>query len=106
MTGQAQKADFTQAKFKDEVCAKLTIMFDCQNGVSIDVQSYKDFATIDIAEPIVTDPKTGRKVSFLRTTICPAYKATSSSCGCSTNGRCSSPAWASMSRISAAISGC
>jgi Flp pilus assembly protein TadG len=61
MTGQAQKAEYTQAKFKEEVCAKLTVMFDCLNGVSIDVQSYKDFATIDIAEPIVTDPKDGKK---------------------------------------------
>jgi hypothetical protein len=42
---------------------KLTVMFDCQNGVSIDVQSYKEFATIDIAEPIVTDPNR-RKISF------------------------------------------
>jgi len=52
MTGQAQNASFTQASFKDAVCAKLTLMFDCTNGVSIDVQSYKSFATVDIADPI------------------------------------------------------
>ena len=52
MTGQAQNASYTQASFKDAVCAKLTVMFDCVNGVSIDVQSYKQFSTVDIADPI------------------------------------------------------
>ena len=52
LTGQAQKAEFTQGQFKDAVCAKLVTMFDCQNGISIDVQSYKSFATVDIADPI------------------------------------------------------
>jgi Flp pilus assembly protein TadG len=52
MTGQAQKAEYTQAKFKEEVCAKLTVMFDCVNGVSIDVQSYKAFSAVNIADPI------------------------------------------------------
>jgi Flp pilus assembly protein TadG len=52
MTGQAQTAAYTQAQFKNAVCAKLTVMFDCANGVSIDVQSYKTFALIDVADPI------------------------------------------------------
>jgi Flp pilus assembly protein TadG len=52
MTGQAQNAAFTQAQFKNAVCAKLTVMFDCVNGVSIDVQSYTTFATVDISNPI------------------------------------------------------
>jgi hypothetical protein len=52
MTGQAQNAAYTQASFKDAVCAKLTVMFDCLNGVSIDVQSYKAFSAVNIADPI------------------------------------------------------
>jgi Flp pilus assembly protein TadG len=52
MTGQAQNAAFTQAQFKNSVCSKLTVMFDCVNGVSIDVKSYNAFAAIDIADPI------------------------------------------------------
>ena len=52
MTGQAQNASYTQASFKDAVCAKLTVMFDCVNGVSIDVRSYPSFAGVNIAEPI------------------------------------------------------
>jgi len=52
MTGQAQNAAFTQAQFKNAVCAKLVTMFDCVNGVSIDVQSYTQFSTVDISDPI------------------------------------------------------
>ncbi|WFU16253.1 TadE/TadG family type IV pilus assembly protein [Bradyrhizobium sp. CB3481] len=52
LTGQAQNAGFTQAQFKNEVCAKLVTMFDCTNGVSIDVQSYKSFDLANIADPI------------------------------------------------------
>ena len=52
MTGQAQNASFTQAQFKNLVCSKLTIMFDCVNGVSIDVQSYTAFGSVNVADPI------------------------------------------------------
>jgi Flp pilus assembly protein TadG len=52
MTGQAQTASYTQEQFKNAVCAKLTVMFDCANGVAIDVQSYKTFALIDVTDPI------------------------------------------------------
>ena len=56
MTGQAQNAAFTQAQFKNLVCSKITTMFDCVNGISIDVQSYTAFAAVNIADPI--DPST------------------------------------------------
>jgi Flp pilus assembly protein TadG len=52
MTGQAQNASFTQAQFKNLACSKLTIMFDCVNGVSIDVQSYTAFGSVNVADPI------------------------------------------------------
>ena len=52
MTGQAQNASFTQAQFKNLVCSRLTIMFDCVNGVSIDVQSYTAFGSVNVADPI------------------------------------------------------
>ena len=44
MTGQAQ--------FKNLVCSKVVAMFDCVNGISIDVKSYSAFASINIATPI------------------------------------------------------
>ena len=52
MTGQAQGASFTQAQFKNAVCAKLAVMFDCVNGVSIDVKNYPTFSTVDVSDPI------------------------------------------------------
>ena len=55
MTGQAQNASFTQAQFKNLVCSRLTVMFDCVNGVSIDVQSYPQFSSVNIANPIDAD---------------------------------------------------
>jgi Flp pilus assembly protein TadG len=61
MTGQAQNAAYTQAKFKDAVCAKLVAMFDCVNGISIDVKNYPTFSSVDVKDPIVTDPSDGKK---------------------------------------------
>jgi Flp pilus assembly protein TadG len=55
MTGQAQNAKFSQQEFKELVCSKIVALFDCENGVSVDVQSYKTFATIDIDDPIDKD---------------------------------------------------
>jgi Flp pilus assembly protein TadG len=52
MTGQAQLASYTQAQFKNLVCSKVVALFDCVNGISIDVQSYSAFSSINIADPI------------------------------------------------------
>ena len=52
MTGQAQNASYTQAQFKNDVCSRLTVMFDCVNGISIDVKNYPTFAAVDITDPI------------------------------------------------------
>ena len=52
MTGQAQSSAYTQAQFKNLVCSKVVALFDCTNGVSIDVQSYSAFGSVNIADPI------------------------------------------------------
>jgi hypothetical protein len=52
MTGQAQNAAFTQAQFKTLVCSKIVSLFDCVNGISIDVQSYPQFGNVNVANPI------------------------------------------------------
>jgi len=52
MTGQAQNAGFTQAQFKSVVCSKISVMFDCANGISIDVQSYTQFGNVNVSSPI------------------------------------------------------
>jgi Flp pilus assembly protein TadG len=52
MTGQAQNAALTAAQFKSLVCSKVVALFDCQNGISIDVQSYPAFGSVNVANPI------------------------------------------------------
>jgi Flp pilus assembly protein TadG len=52
MTGQAQNAAYTQAQFKNLVCSKVAALFDCVNGISVDVQSYTQFNNVNLASPI------------------------------------------------------
>ena len=52
LTGQAQNVSLTQQQFKDAVCAKLVVMFDCVNGVFVDVRSYDAFASINLSAPV------------------------------------------------------
>ena len=96
MTGQAQTANYTQAQFKENVSAAAgsrQVLFNCAN-VFVDVKSYPTFPDVTITEPI-----DGRE-EFHRhpRAIAPAAAATSSWCGCSINGRCSSPGSATTSR--------
>lgn len=52
MTGQAQKAGFDQAKFKQAVCGKIYGLFNCAGGLSIDVKNYASFANVPVDKPI------------------------------------------------------
>jgi Flp pilus assembly protein TadG len=52
MTGQAQTAAFTQAQFKNNVCSRIAVLFDCVNGIYVDVQSYSAFSNVAITDPI------------------------------------------------------
>jgi Flp pilus assembly protein TadG len=52
LTGQAQNSALTSQQFKSAVCGKLTVMFDCENGIYIDVRSYPEFGSISIAPPV------------------------------------------------------
>jgi Flp pilus assembly protein TadG len=52
MTGQAQTKGFDQAAFKNAVCAKIYGLFDCANGVSVDVQTYTSFAGVNLTPPL------------------------------------------------------
>jgi len=51
MTGQAQQSSFTQAQFKSAVCAKILGLFDCANGIKIDVKTYSNFSAVSSAKP-------------------------------------------------------
>jgi Flp pilus assembly protein TadG len=52
LTGQAQTAATNQAQFKTSVCNRISILFDCANGIYVDVQSYPSFSNV----PTITDP--------------------------------------------------
>jgi Flp pilus assembly protein TadG len=56
MTGQAQGAAYTQSQFKTNVVcpagALASILFDCTNGIYIDVQSYPAFTSVTINSQI------------------------------------------------------
>jgi len=54
MTGQAQTAAYkTVDDFKTNVvCPRISVLFDCKNGISVDVQSYPQFSAVSITAPI------------------------------------------------------
>jgi Flp pilus assembly protein TadG len=53
MTGQAQTAGFTKDDFKNAVCNRLAGgLFDCTNGVYVDVKTYTSFTAINTAPPV------------------------------------------------------
>ena len=51
-TGQAQNGSYTAAQFKTDVCSRITTMFNCVGGLTVDVQSYPSFGAVNVASPI------------------------------------------------------
>jgi Flp pilus assembly protein TadG len=58
-TGQAQQADLTAKGFKDSICWYLAYMFDCQSGLSVDVQTFANFGSITPGTGTLAVPKDG-----------------------------------------------
>jgi Flp pilus assembly protein TadG len=52
LTGQAQTQGFNSSSFKQQVCAKIYGLFDCANGVYVDVKKYTSFSSVNITNPI------------------------------------------------------
>jgi Flp pilus assembly protein TadG len=52
MTGQAQSQGFSQAQFKNAVCARIYGLFNCQGGLYVDVKTYASFANISNSKPV------------------------------------------------------
>jgi Flp pilus assembly protein TadG len=53
MTGQAKNGGFSQADFKTAVCARVYGLFDCANGMTVDVKTYASFAAVNNTSPVV-----------------------------------------------------
>jgi len=51
LTGQAQTAGSSAAQFKANICASLTVMFNCANNLYVDVESFSSFTTISLSNP-------------------------------------------------------
>lgn len=52
MTGQAQTNGWTKDDFKTQVCNRIFGLFDCVNGVYVDVQTYTSFAAVNQTPPV------------------------------------------------------
>ena len=52
MTGQAQGAGFDAAAFKNAVCGKIYGLFNCQNGVFVDVNTFTSFSNVTMPTPV------------------------------------------------------
>jgi Flp pilus assembly protein TadG len=52
LTGEAQTQGWTAAQFKQQVCNAITGLFNCQNGIYIDVETYSTFAAANLGMPI------------------------------------------------------
>jgi Flp pilus assembly protein TadG len=52
MTGQAQLAGYDEDEFKEAVCDRIHGLFDCKDGIHVDVKKYASFAAINDGAPI------------------------------------------------------
>ena len=52
LTGQAQQQGFSASAFKQAVCGKIYGLFDCTNGVKIDVQTFQAFGNANVSKPV------------------------------------------------------
>ena len=51
-TGQAQLQGWTAAQFKSQVCNNIHGIFNCSNGVYVDVETYASFSAVNTGLPI------------------------------------------------------
>jgi Flp pilus assembly protein TadG len=53
MTGQAQNQGMTATQFKTAICKKITVFFNCDRDLQVDVQVYTSFTGASITAPPV-----------------------------------------------------
>lgn len=54
-TGQAQGAGLSETQFKTEVCKNVVALFDCTNGLLVDVRKFDNFTNVNIPDAIDGD---------------------------------------------------
>ncbi|MGA7788341.1 MAG: TadE/TadG family type IV pilus assembly protein, partial [Xanthobacteraceae bacterium] len=51
-TGQAQTQGWTAAQFKQQVCNQIHAIFNCSDGIYVDVETYPSFAAANLGLPV------------------------------------------------------
>jgi Flp pilus assembly protein TadG len=65
MTGQAQTAGYSANDFKTAVCNDLAGgLFNCANGVYVDVKTYTSFSAIDTSSPVTNGQLDTSKMAY------------------------------------------
>lgn len=65
MTGQAQTSGFNKDSFKQAVCDRIYGLFDCTNGVHVDVKNYSSFSSISTASPVTDGQLDTSKMAYV-----------------------------------------
>lgn len=65
MTGQAQTAGYSAANFKTQVCARIYGLFDCANGIYVDVKKYSSFSAVSATAPVTNGAIDPAKTSYV-----------------------------------------
>lgn len=52
MTLQAQNQNYNYADFKNQVCTRIHALFDCANGIQIDVRTATSFSGANTSQPL------------------------------------------------------
>lgn len=47
-TGQAQQQGFSESRFKEEICDNVHALFDCENGLKLDVRKFDTFGGVNL----------------------------------------------------------
>lgn len=64
-TGQAQQQGMTMGTFKQTICDQVGVMFDCTNGLKLDVKTFPTFNSINLTPPVDANGKLMTDFSFL-----------------------------------------
>jgi len=64
MTGQAQTANYSASDFKNQVCARIYGLFNCQTGMTVDVKSYASFGSVNTTAPTKNGNFDGTKAGY------------------------------------------
>ncbi|AXK82800.1 pilus assembly protein [Pseudolabrys taiwanensis] len=65
MTGQAQTASYSQQDFKKAVCDRIYGLFDCANGVYVDVKQYSSFGAVNNTAPVANGNFDTTKMTYV-----------------------------------------